>query len=89
MHWEDVVLDTGSTKLDLSKSSQGSMSNSAFQAGNALSSLRVTGTVPSGPVLLVDTLVVSGWTMTVGAVLLAEHGAGPVLPLALLATSAS
>ena len=59
------------------------------RAGNALSSLRVTGTVPSGPVLLVDTLVVSGWTMTVGAVLLAEHGAGPVLPLALLATSAS
>jgi hypothetical protein len=37
----------------------------------------------------VDTLVVSGWTMTVGAVLLAEHGAGPVLPLALLARSAS
>ena len=68
---------------------QASMSNSAFQAGNALSTLRVTGEVPAGPVLLLDAVVSSGWTMTVGAVLLAEHGAGPVLPLALLSTSGS
>ena len=68
---------------------QASMSNSAFQAGNALSTLRVTGEVPTGPTLLLDAVVSSGWTMTVGAVLLAEHGAGPVLPLALLSTSGS
>jgi ATP-dependent DNA helicase RecQ len=68
---------------------QASMSNSAFQAANALSTLTVTGTVPGGPVLLLDAVRSSGWTMTVGAALLAEHDSGPVLPLALLGTSAS
>jgi ATP-dependent DNA helicase RecQ len=40
-----------------------------------------------GPVLLVDDLVESGWTMTVGAMLLREAGAPAVLPLALAMTS--
>ncbi|MFD9130677.1 recombinase RecQ, partial [Kitasatospora sp. NPDC059571] len=36
-----------------------------------------------GPVLLVDDLVDSGWTVTVAARLLRRAGAGPVLPLVL------
>ena len=36
-----------------------------------------------GPVLLVDDRIVTGWTMTVGAKLLREHGAPAVLPFAL------
>ena len=36
-----------------------------------------------GPVLLVDDLVDSRWTLTVAGSLLREHGAGPVLPFAL------
>jgi len=40
-----------------------------------------------GAVLLVDDRVDSGWTMTVGAMLLREAGAAAVLPLALAVTS--
>jgi ATP-dependent DNA helicase RecQ len=61
------------------------MANSRHQAANALHGLarddRVD--VPAGPVLLVDAVTRSGWTLTVAAALLAEAGAGPVLPLAL------
>ena len=39
--------------------------------------------VPAGPVLLVDDLVVTGWTLTVAAVALREAGASAVLPVAL------
>ncbi|MCR3718978.1 MULTISPECIES: RecQ family ATP-dependent DNA helicase [Prauserella salsuginis group] len=42
---------------------------------------------PDGPVLLVDDLVDTGWTMTVGARLLRRAGAAEVLPLALASTS--
>ncbi|QJY50670.1 RecQ family ATP-dependent DNA helicase [Pseudonocardia broussonetiae] len=39
--------------------------------------------LPDGPVLLVDDLIDSGWTMTVAARLLRRAGAGSVLPFAL------
>ncbi len=39
-----------------------------------------------GPVLLVDDLVDSGWTITIVAALLREAGASGVLPLALATT---
>jgi ATP-dependent DNA helicase RecQ len=67
---------------------QAGRSNSAHQAANALDALRVVGPVPDGPVLLVDALTASGWTLTVASALLAERGARPVLPLALHATHA-
>lgn len=67
---------------------QATRSNSAHQAANALDSLRLAGPVPSGPVLLVDAVTASGWTLTVAAALLAAAGAHPVLPLALHATHA-
>ncbi|MFA9446710.1 ATP-dependent DNA helicase RecQ [Egicoccus sp. AB-alg6-2] len=68
---------------------QDRFANSAFQAANALSALKVTDAAPEGPVLLVDALTMSGWTLTVAAVLLAEQGAGPVMPLVLSSTTAS
>jgi ATP-dependent DNA helicase RecQ len=37
--------------------------------------------LPAGPVLLVDDILRTGWTVTVAAVLLRDGGAGPVLPL--------
>jgi ATP-dependent DNA helicase RecQ len=39
--------------------------------------------VPEGPILLVDDLIDSGWTMTVAARLLRRAGATSVLPFAL------
>lgn len=68
---------------------QGRFDNSAHQAANALRGLEVVGPVPAGPVLLVDALTVSGWTLTVAATLLAERDAGPVLPLVLSSATAS
>ena len=41
--------------------------------------------LPAGPVLLVDDVIDTGWTMTVAARLLRRAGAGAVLPLALAA----
>jgi ATP-dependent DNA helicase RecQ len=37
--------------------------------------------LPGGPVLLVDDVARSGWTVTVAGALLRDGGAGPVLPL--------
>ena len=63
---------------------QKSMANSAQQAGNLDGSLAISGRrVPAAPVLLVDDVVGSRWTLTVAAWLLREHGSGEVWPLAL------
>lgn len=43
--------------------------------------------LPGGPVLLVDDMVDSRWTLTVATWLLRTHGAGEVWPLALALTS--
>ncbi len=43
--------------------------------------------IPSGPVLLVDDMIDSGWTMTVIAALLRRAGSGPVYPLAISSTA--
>jgi ATP-dependent DNA helicase RecQ len=43
--------------------------------------------IPSGPVLLVDDMVDSGWTLTLLAVLLRLRGSGPVYPFALAKAS--
>ena len=63
---------------------QKDMANSSQQARNLDGAMRVNvESMPEGPVLLVDDLVDSRWTMTVAAYLLASHGSGPVYPLAL------
>lgn len=66
---------------------QKDMANSSQQARNVDGSLRVQGNVPAGPVLLVDDMVDSRWTLTVAAYLLTSNGCGPVYPLALASTA--
>ncbi|MGH8191891.1 MAG: DEAD/DEAH box helicase [Rhodanobacteraceae bacterium] len=65
---------------------QKSMQNSTQQARNVDGALALTGAVPSGPVLLVDDIVDSRWTLTVAAWLLRANGSGPAWPLALAQT---
>ena len=57
--------------------------NGFHQCRNLVGVFRVEGLVPPGPVLLVDDVVGSGWTLTAVAALLLQAGSGPVYPLAL------
>ena len=67
---------------------QKGMANSVQQARNVDGSLAIWGELLlRGPVLLVDDIVDSRWTMTVASWLLRSNGCGPVLPFA-IATSA-
>jgi ATP-dependent DNA helicase RecQ len=67
---------------------QKDMQNSVQQATNARAKLAVAPTrVPDGPVLLVDDIVDSGWTLTLAGWLLRSHGSGAVYPFALAAAS--
>jgi ATP-dependent DNA helicase RecQ len=63
---------------------QAELANSFHQYHNAHDAFAVTGTVPHGPVLLVDDVRGSGWTLTTVGGLLRDVGAGPVHPLVLL-----
>ncbi len=63
------------------------MQNSAQQAANVAGVFEVGGACPGGPVLLVDDVVDSRWTMTVCGTLLREGGSGPVHPFALAMAS--
>jgi len=65
---------------------QKSMQNSSHQFLNVRDAFAVTGPVPDGPVLLVDDLVDSRWTLAVVAKLLRMHGSGPVFPVVLAST---
>ena len=66
---------------------QKQMENSLFQSKNVLSSLRLTGTICSEPVLLVDDIVDSRWTLTMAGYLLLNNGSGPVYPFTLAQAS--
>lgn len=66
---------------------QKTMANSTQQARNIDGSLALTGEpIPHGPVLLVDDMVDSRWTLTVSAWLLRKSGSGEVYPMALSQT---
>ena len=66
---------------------QKTMANSTQQARNIDGSLNLNGQpIPDGPVLLVDDMVDSRWTLTVSAWLLRNAGSGEVWPLALSET---
>ena len=65
---------------------QKTMANSVQQARNIDGSLAIANQPYDGPVLLVDDMVDSRWTMTVAAWLLRTHGSGEVWPLALALT---
>ena len=70
------------------RAEQKSMANSTQQARNVDGSLALSREpLPRGPVLLVDDMVDSRWTLTVAAWLLRSHGSGEVWPLALADTS--
>lgn len=56
-------------------------------ARRVTSTLGVAPALPSVPVLLVDDMVDSGWTLTLVAVLLQRQGSGPVYPFALAKAS--
>ncbi len=69
---------------------QKTMANSNQQARNIDGSLAIVPeAIQDGPLLLVDDMVDSGWTLTVAAYLLASHGSGPVYPVALASTNNS
>lgn len=66
---------------------QKTMANSTQQARNIDGSLALNGQpIPPGPVLLVDDMVDSRWTLTVSAWLLRKSGSGAVWPMALSQT---
>ena len=66
------------------RAEQKSMANSVQQARNVDGSLAVSlESLPGEPVLLVDDMVDSRWTLTVAAWLLRSKGSGEVWPLAL------
>jgi ATP-dependent DNA helicase RecQ len=63
------------------------MENSVQQLSNVARKIALAGSaVPDGPVLLVDDLVDSGWTLTWAGSLLRGAGSGPVHPFALAET---
>jgi ATP-dependent DNA helicase RecQ len=67
-----------------SRPEQKTMANSSQQARNVDGSLSPSGeSVPPGPVLLIDDMVDSRWTLTVSAWLLRSNGSGEVWPMAL------
>ena len=66
---------------------QKSQQNRFHQCRNLDGAFGISQAVPDGPVLLVDDIVDSGWTLTVLAALLQQAGSGPVYPLALASTS--
>jgi ATP-dependent DNA helicase RecQ len=68
---------------------QKEMENAAHKARNVEGSLQIQGNLPASPVLLIDDMVDSKWTLTVAAFLLTSRGSGPVYPLALASTANS
>ena len=66
---------------------QKEMLNSVQQLRNLLGAFAVVDPVPAGPVLLVDDVTDSGWTLTILSVWLRLRGSGPVYPFALAKAS--
>ena len=61
--------------------------NRYHQCRNLDGVFAVSEDVRPGPVLLVDDVVDSGWTLTVVSMLLRRAGSGPVWPMALASAS--
>jgi len=65
---------------------QKSMESSSKQCANVIDAFRAaTEHVRPGPVLLIDDIVDSGWTLTVCGAALRRGGSGPVHPFSLAA----
>ena len=63
------------------------MENGFQQYRNVKGAFTVNGPFPDGPVLLVDDIVDSKWTLTEVGYRLLEAGSGPVFPFALASTA--
>ena len=61
--------------------------NAFHQCRNLDGVFAIEGKPPEGPVLLIDDVVDSAWTLTVVAALLRQAGSGPVWPVALTTSS--
>ena len=66
---------------------QKAQQNRFHQCRNLDGAFAIQGAVPNGPVLLIDDVVDSRWTLTVVSALLRGSGSGPVWPLALATSS--
>jgi len=81
--------------VDAPDSGAGFETNAASAAGTLVqqisrriaTSFGAKPVVPSGPVLLVDDVVDSGWTLTLASISLRLNGSGPVYPFALAKAS--
>lgn len=62
---------------------QKTMHNNRQQFANVAEHFEIVNHIPDTPVLLVDDMIDSGWTLTVIGYLLREHGSGDVHPFAL------
>jgi ATP-dependent DNA helicase RecQ len=67
---------------------QKAQQNRFHQCHNLDGVFAISPGVLAGPVLLVDDMVDSGWTLTVVAALLRRAGSGPVFPIALASAMA-
>jgi ATP-dependent DNA helicase RecQ len=63
------------------------MQNRFHQCHNLDGAFTVENILPGEPVLLIDDIVDSGWTLTVLSALLLQAGSGPVFPLVLASTT--
>jgi ATP-dependent DNA helicase RecQ len=61
---------------------QKEMKNSELQYRNVMNAFKVSG-CPTGPVLLIDDVIDSRWTLTICGYKLKESGSGPVYPVTL------
>ena len=66
---------------------QKNQQNRFHQCRNLDGVFAIQGNLPEGPVLLVDDVVDSAWTLTVISALLRYDGSGPVWPMALTTSS--
>ena len=64
------------------------MANSSMQARNVAGTLAVVDVIPSGPALLIDDIIDSGWTLTLAGWLLRGLGSGVVYPFTLARATA-
>ena len=62
---------------------QKNLQNSTMQARNVIDTIRIEQKIPPTPVLLVDDIIDSGWTLTMAGYLLRKHGSGLVYPFTL------
>lgn len=70
-----------------SNTQQKQQQNSSYQCYNALTSYKIVSSVPRGPIILMDDMVDSRWTLTVCGFKLMESGATEVYPFALTDSS--